>query len=261
VAGGIGKAAILGVLILGAAIGTLGAAPVRVRFVEGSLHGFLSLRSVEGALIAEGDLIQVARGEEFEKRMVFRFKDGSLLEESVVFTQRIVYTMQSYRLLQHGAAFTEDIEISMERATGKYHVKTKAHKDGRETVLNGKLELPPDVYNGLLLSVVKNLPKGAGETVHYVAFTPEPRLIELELTPAGEQRVLVGNLAKTAAHYVMKPELGFWLKLFATVLGRVPPDPHVWVLMDDVPVFVRYVGPLYPTGPVWQIQSMSPRWP
>jgi hypothetical protein len=260
-AGGIGKAAILGLMILGAAIGTLVAAPVRVRFVEGSFRGFLSLRSVEGALVAEGDLLQVARGEELQKRMVFRFKDGSILEESVVYTQQIVYTLQSYRLLQQGAAFTEDTEISMERATGKYFVKTKAHKDGREAVLKGKLELPPDVYNGLILSAVKSLPKGASETVHYVAFTPEPRLIQLELTPAGEQKVLVGNLAMPAAHYVLKPQLGFLLKLFATVLGRVPPDAHVWILMDDVPVFVRFEGPLYPTGPVWQIQSISPRWP
>lgn len=255
------KVAILGLLVLGAAMDTLVAAPVPVRFVEGSLHGFLSLRSIDGALVAEGDLFQVVRGGEVQKRMVFRFKDGSVLEESVVFTQEVVYTMQSYGLLQRGPIFAEDIEISMERATGKYRVKTKAHKDGREAVFEGTLELPPDVYNGLILSVVKDLPKGASETVHFVAFTPEPRLIQLAVAPAGEQKVLVGDLAKTAIHYVLKPEPGIWIKLFATLLGRMPPDEHVWILMDDVPAFVRFEGPLYPTGPVWRIQLTSPRWP
>ena len=255
------KVAILGLLVLGAAMGTLVAAPVPVRFVEGSLHGFLSLRSIDGALVAEGDLLQVIRGEEAEKRMVFRFKDGSVLEESVVFTQKIVYTMQSYHLLQQGPIFAEDIEISMERATGKYRVKTKPHKAGREAVFEGKLELPPDVYNGLILSVLKDLPKGASETVHFVAFTPEPRLIQLSVAPAGEQKVMVGDLAKTAIHYVLKPQPGIWIKLFATLLGRMPPDEHVWILMDDVPAFVRFEGPLYPTGPVWRIQLTSPRWP
>jgi hypothetical protein len=255
------KVASLGLLLLAAAMGTLMAAPVRVRFVEGSLHGFLSLRSIDGALVAEGDLLQVVRGEVAEKRMVFRFKDGSVLEESVTFTQRIVYTMQSYHLLQRGPIFPEDVEISMERATRKYSLKKKTHKDGKETVLQGTLELPSDVYNGLILSIMKDIPKGANETVHFVAFTPEPRLIQLSVAPAGEQKVLVGNLAKTAVHYVLKPQLGIWLKLFATVLGRMPPDEHIWILMDDVPAFVRFEGPLYPTGPIWRIQLSSPRWP
>jgi hypothetical protein len=255
------KMATLGLLVLGTALGTPVAAPIPVRFAEGVTHGFLLLRSLDGALLATGDLLQIARGGEVEKRMVFHFKDGSVLEESGVFTESGVYTMRSYRLLQRGPSFTEDIEISLERATGKYRVKTKGHKDGREKALEGTLELPPDVYNGMILTVVKDLPKGASETVHYVAFTPEPRLIQLELAPAGEQKVLVGELAKTAVHYVLKPQLGIWLKLFATLLGRVPPDEHVWIVPDDVPAFVRFEGPLYPTGPVWRIELTSPRWP
>jgi len=42
----------------------------------------------------------------------------------VAFTQEAVYTLQSYRLLQRGPIFAEDLEISMDRATGKYGVKT-----------------------------------------------------------------------------------------------------------------------------------------
>ncbi len=47
--------------------------------------------------------------------MVFRFKDGSLHDETVVFTQDRVFTLQSYHLIQRGPAFTEDTEISLER--------------------------------------------------------------------------------------------------------------------------------------------------
>jgi hypothetical protein len=108
---------------------------------------------------------------------------------------------------------------------------------------------------------VKNLAKGASETVHIVAFTPTPRLIKLELAQVGEHKVLVGELAKTASHYVLKPRLGTWLKLFATLLGRMPPDYHAWVLTDEVPAFVRFEGPLYTGGPIWRIEVTSPRWP
>jgi hypothetical protein len=237
------------------------AAPVSVRFVEGATHGFLVLRTVNDVLIASGDLRQVVRRGQTESRMVFRFKDGSVFDETVVFTQQRVFTLENYRLAQRGPAFSDDTEISLERASGKYRVKTKAHKDGREEVLDGTLELPHDVYNGMIVTVAKNLPKGASETVHTVAFTPTPRLIQLELAPAGEHKIQVGELAKTATQYVLKPRLGSWLKLFATLLGRVPPDAHVWMVTDEPPAFVRFEGPLYTTGPVWRIETTSPRWP
>ena len=97
------KVAILSLVVV-AALGALVAAPIPVRFVEGSLHGFLALRSIDGALVAEGDLLQVVHDGEVRKNMGFRFKDGSVLEESVVFTQEGLYTLTSYRLSQRGPA-------------------------------------------------------------------------------------------------------------------------------------------------------------
>ena len=239
----------------------LAAAPIPVRFVEGSLHGFLVLSTPKEVLVASGDLLQVGRDGEVKSRLVFHFKDGSVLDETVVFTQRNVFTMRSYHLVQRGPAFPEDTEISLERASGKYHVKTRSRKDGREKVQDGTLDLPPDVYNGMVLTVVKNLAGGAGETVHMVAFTPAPKLIKLELVPAGEQKILVGGSEKTATHYVLKPMLGIWLKLFAALLGRIPPDNHAWIVTADVPAFVKFEGPLYMNGPLWRIELTSPRWP
>jgi hypothetical protein len=169
--------------------------------------------------------------------------------------------MQSYHLVQRGPVFPEDTEISLERASGKYHVKTRARKDGREKVLAGTLDLPPDTYNGMVLTVVKNLSAGAGETVHMVAFTPAPKLIKLKLAPAGEHKIMVGGTEKTATRYVLKPILGFWLKFFASLLGRAPPDHHAWIVTADVPAFVKFEGPLYMKGPVWRIELTSPRWP
>src|SRR4051794_16638321 len=58
----------------------LTAAPIEVRFAEGVAHGFLLLRTADGNLIASGDVLQVSRGAKVESRMVFRFKDGSLLD-------------------------------------------------------------------------------------------------------------------------------------------------------------------------------------
>ncbi|MEX2241787.1 MAG: hypothetical protein WD775_13965 [Burkholderiales bacterium] len=237
------------------------AAPVAVRFVEGVTHGFLVLRTLDGVPIASGDLLQAVRDGAVESRMVFRFKDGSLMDETVVFTQERVFVMQRYRLLQQGPAFDEDTEISLQRASGKYRVTAKARKGGEEEVVEGTLDMPADTYNGMVLNIAKNIPQGARETVHIVAFTPAARLVELEVTQAGEDKVLVGELAKSATHYVFKPRPGAWLTLLATLLGRMPPDSHAWIVTDEVPAFVRFEGPLHPAGPAWRIELTSPRWP
>ena len=237
------------------------AEPVAVRFSEGVAHGFLALRTPEKGFVASGDLLQVVRRGAVESRMLFRFKDGSVLDETVVFSQEHVFTLQSYRLLQKGPQFSEDSEISLERKTGKYRVKTTARDSGKEAVLEGTLTLPPDTYNGMVLNMAKNLRKGAAATIHVVAFTPTARLIQVEIVPAGEHSVLVGDLAKSATHYVFKPKPGAWLTAISTLLGRTPPDSHAWIVTDDVPAFVRYVGPLHAMGPVWHLELTSPRWP
>lgn len=235
------------------------AAPVPVRFAEGMVRGFLELSDSSGRRIASGDYFQSARAGEIKSRTVLYFKDGSLHDETAFFTQKRSFIMQRYRLVQKGKAFETDIEVSLERKTGRYRVATKGRK-GREKVLEGRLDLPPDVYNGMVPTVVKNLPKGRKETVHIVAFTPAPKVVELEMVPSGEEKMLVGDLEKSAMHYVLKPKLGI-LRLPATLLGRNPPDNHIWTVMDDVPAFVKFAGPLATGGAIWSIRLASPRWP
>ena len=236
------------------------AGAVAVRFAEGITHGFLALRTPDGALIAAGDLTQVARRGAVESRTVFRFKDGSVWDETVVFTQERVFTLQSYRLRQTGAVFPEDSEVTLEREAAKYRVKTTA-RGAKEAVLDGAFTLPLDTYNGMVVTITKNLPRGARATVHLLVFTPTARLIQLEIAPVGEHKVLVGHLVKSATRYVLTPKLGAWLNVLTTLGGRSPPDSQVWIFTDDAPSFVRFEGPLYSPGPVWRMELTSPRWP
>ncbi len=234
-------------------------AGIPVRFTEGSVHGFLELRTQAGALLAPGDLIQVVRDGEIESRMVFHFPDASVFEESVAFSQHGVFKMRGYHLVQSGPAFAGDLDATLSRS-GHYVVRTKSHRDGRERVYTGSLVLPPDISNGMIITIAKNLPAGDTETVHIVAFTPKPRLVGLQLAPSGSQRVLIGQHVETAVDFALKPRLGALVGFFARLLGKFPPDSHTWIVGDDAPAFVRYEGPLF-TGPVWRIDLTSPGWP
>lgn len=234
-------------------------AAIRVRLPEGTAHGFVSLRTAAGALLAHGDLLQRGLNGGIESRLVFHFPDSSVFEETVTFTQRGVFTMQSYHLVQSGPAFQGDVDVSLSRS-GHYVVKTRSHGDGDQKRYEGTLDLPPDLYNGMVITIAKNLAARDTETIHIVAFTPRPRIIRLEIAPTGSQRVLLGVHAETAVRFALKPRLGALLGLFASVMGRMPPDSHLWIISDDVPAFVRFEGPLY-AGPVWRIDLESPGWP
>jgi hypothetical protein len=47
----------------------------------------------------------------------------------------------------------------------------------------------------------------------------------------------------------------------ASLLGKIPPDSHVWVLTGEAPVFVKAELALFPGGPTWRIELLSPVWP
>jgi hypothetical protein len=233
-------------------------APMPVRFPEGSTHGFLELHTATGALLAHGDLLQAGRDGAIESRMMFHFAN-SVFDETVTFTQRDVFVMQNYHLVQSGPAFGQDLEVTLARS-GAYSVTTKSHRDGKEKQYAGTLDLPPDTYNGMVVMIAKNLSAGIAETVHLVAFTPEPRVIGLQLAPMDTSHVLIVAHPEAVTHIALKPKLGTMLKFFATVTGQVPPDSHVWIVTDQVPAFVRFEGPMY-SGPVWRINLTSPSWP
>ena len=235
-------------LLLG--FGSVGSAePVTVRYAEGVTRGFPVLRSVKGERLAQGELVQVARGDRVDSRLTFRFVDGSFYDEQVTFSQHGTFTLQSYRLVQRGPSFPEALDASFDRETERYTVRYKSDTESPEEVIKGKLSLPPDVYNGMLIMLVKNLPAGASEVVQIVAFTPKPRLVKMQLAPVADERVTIGDWPVTVTRYAIKPQLGMFVSLLISDL----PDVKCWVVGGEAPGFVRFEGPLYFMGPVWRI--------
>jgi len=237
------------------------AGTVAVRYPEGVSHGFLVLRTLEGKPIADGDSTQVARGDRVTSRMRIRFKDGSTYEETTVFSQQGVFRLLSDHVLQRGPTFKRPMETEIDAASGQ--VKVRYTDDGKEKVLTERLELPPDVANGILFTLLKNVQRRApGTTVSYVAATPKPRLVHLDIYPQGQEPFSIGSYSHKAIHYVVKVKIGGVAGLVAHLLGKRPPDTQAWVLADDAPAFVRSDGPLYVDGPIWRMELAVPAaWP
>src|SRR5262245_50523146 len=75
---------------------------VPVRRAEGVLHGFLALRTLAGDKIADGELTQFADGDRVTARLTFRFRDGSVYDDTTVFSQRGTFRLLSEHMLQKG---------------------------------------------------------------------------------------------------------------------------------------------------------------
>jgi hypothetical protein len=258
------RAALLGLAVMSVVIAAARAEaePVSVRFAEGVTHGFLLLRSPAGDVIADGDLLQVVRPEGVESRLMFRFRDGSLYDETAVFSQQRVFSLLSYKVQQRGPSFPEEMDASLSREgeKGRYQVRSRAER-GEERQASGEVDMPADVYSGMLTMIVKNVAKGTTETVHVLAFTPKPILVQVEITPVGEESVLAGERRVSATHFVLKPKLGLLRGTVARIIGKSPADYHCWIVIGNVPAFVGIDGPLYTGGPSWRVETVSPRPP
>lgn len=237
------------------------AEPVAVRHLEGHLHGFLSLRSPAGDLLASGDLIQDTHDDRVTSRLVFHFKDGSVHDETFVFSQRGQFRLISEHLVQKGPAFPRPLEMTIDPATRHVEVRYE-DEDGRKQVEEKRMDLPPDLANGLLIVLLKNLRQEAlPATLSFVAATPKPRLVKLSVTAAGTDPFTLAGSARKAVHYVLKVDIGGLAGLFAPLIGKQPPDSHVWILEGEAPAFVRSQAPMFMDGPLWQTDLVSPVWP
>jgi hypothetical protein len=239
---------------------TVAAEPVRVRFTEGLVHGFLKLSSLDGTALADGDLIQTAQGNRVTTRLVFHFKDGSLHDETSVFTQSGQFSLISDRLIQRGPSFPRPLEMTVDNsgnATVRYTDEHGQPKNEREHI-----DIPADLANGIVLTLLKNVRHDAlPSQFSMIVATPKPRLVTLKLQPSADESFSTGGARRKAAHYVLKIDIGGVKGLLAPLAGKQPPDSHVWILTDGAPAFVKSEQQLFMDGPLWRIELVSPVWP
>jgi hypothetical protein len=132
-------------------------------------------------------------------------------------------------------------------------------ENGKEKMTTKHLDLPPDVSNGLLFTLVKNIDPAAAETtVSMVAASTSPRIVKLNIVPGEEKTIKVGLITHKAQHYVVKVKIGGVAGAIAPLVGKQPADSHVWVVKSEAPAFVEFEGQLSQDSPVWRIEMTAP---
>jgi hypothetical protein len=232
-----------------------------VRYKEGLVHGFLQLSTLDGVALAAGDLNQIVRGDQVTSQIAFRFKDGSRQDETTVFSQRGAFRLISYHLVQKGPSFKNPSDLSISCATGQVTVRY-TDDGGKEKVASEHMNLPPDLANGLIPTLLKNLRAGTPQLeAPMVVAGPKPRLVKVVAHAEGTGSFSLVGFNREAVHYVAKIELGGVAGVVAPIVGKQPPDSQIWIVGGEAPGFVRSETPSYAGGPIWRIELVSPVWP
>jgi hypothetical protein len=255
------KLVVLIVLITCSLLRPVFAETIAVRQMEGSLHGFLVLQTLDGKTIAEGDLIETAKGAALKVQMIFRFHDGSYYEETSEFSQRGQFRLLRNHLVQKGPSFKLTMERSIDASTGQVSVRYTDDK-GNQKVDSEHIELPADLANAMFLVLMRNIdPAKAETTVSAVAGEPKPRVVKVLITPEGKTPFLVGGSKREAIEFDLKPHIEGAAGVIAPLVGKQPVDAHIWVVAGEGPTALKSEGPLEPEGPVWRIVNVGAVWP
>jgi hypothetical protein len=234
---------------------------IPVRHLEGRVHGFLVLRDTGGDLLASGTSMQRYDGNRVTNELSFRFKDGSVHQETAVFSQRKLFRLLRYHLVQKGPTFKRAMDVSVNATSGDVVIKY-TEDDGKEKTISERMKLPPDLANGMVTTLLGDIdPKALKSTVSMLAATPKPRLVKLEISPAGDDTFTVGGVAGKAQRFVVHVDIGGISGVIAPLIGKQPPDVQVWIATGGAPGFVKSEGPLFADGPPWRIEFASPVWP
>ena len=234
---------------------------IPVRHLEGRIHGFLILSDLDGKILASGSSVQNAKGNRVTSELDFRFKDGSVYQETSVFSQRGTFQLLNYHLVQKGPAFKNSIDMSLNVSSGQVTVHYR-DGEGKEGTITDHRKLPADLANGIVATLLGDIdPKAPETTLSVLVPTPKPRLVKLKISAVGEDPFTAGGSRAKAIRYAVKVDLGGIAGVVAPILGKQPADTHVWMVDGTAPGFLKSEGPLFPDGPVSRIELASPVWP
>ena len=235
------------------------AEPIPVHHREGVSHGFLVLRSLQGKILASGDLFQVVKGDQITSEIIFHFKDGSLHDETTIFTQERFFRLVSDHLIQKGPSFPHPVDILIDAS--KNEVTIHASDKGKDKDETKHFDLPEDLSNGLVLTLLRNISGQSHEKVSVLSTSSKPQLVKLSISATGERTFYVAGSPRKATDFDIKVEIGGVKGAVAPLVGKQPPDTHVWMSAGTIPTFVASEESFYERGPIWRAELATPNIP
>ena len=186
-------------------------------------------------------------------RLTLHLPGSSVDDDTTVFSQRGHYALISDHRIQRGPFFSDPSDSTI-TASGDVTIK-KVGKDGQEKIETNHLDVPPDLANGLIATLLTNIPADSPEfQVGMFAASGKGRLLHVRVTPEGKSSFSVAGMRYKLSVFRLHPELGGVAGAVAPLVGKEPADALAYVLEGKTPTIVREVGQLAMGGPIISIE-------
>ena len=229
---------------------------VKMRHREGPARGFVVVRDLAGQMVGSGESVQVEVRNRLVSHLILHFNDGSLYDDVTEFTQKGDFRLLRHHSVQSGPSFKLRMETNLDVLTGRFTARYT--ENGQDKEISEHLDLAPDIANGLIWTLLKNIESSAESAeVSMVAALPKPRIIKLQVHREEPATFVVSGKKLKALHFTVHTKITGVAGVVAPLIGKQPPDTQVWILDGAVPLFLKFEGPLDSDGPIWQIEPVS----
>lgn len=225
------KAALLIIALLAAPT-----AAVELRSPPGALHGFPSMSDQAGEVIADGELVQERRGNRLFVQARWVFADGRIAQEAASFTLAPELAQERYAWVERRG---EDELRRFEVDFGSGRAKSVVYEAGGEVdAKDEQLELAAGRafagYGVALAASQLALEEGSSAELTFIAFTPGPRTVTLEVRNDGPSPVSAAGRTIPCVRYTLHPKLPFPISVFVH-----PPDSYLWLTRSEPRALIR----------------------
>ncbi len=110
--------------------------PVPVHHVQGTTHAFLVLRAENSTILGYGELLQIVHGDRVNSHLTYHFRDGSLDDDTAVFSQGTAYHLISDHHIQPGSFSKIPTSLSSKAAMSAFVLPIRTvRKKSKQTTL------------------------------------------------------------------------------------------------------------------------------
>lgn len=214
-------------------------------FLDGVARGFPALRDGAGKKIADGDFFQWIENDRLHVRITYAGQSRRI-EENAVFRQRpeLAQERWSFEELRKGKLYRRfTVDFTGGTATAQKSEDGELKDTSDDIKVKTGQAFAGFGFTLAARALRRRLLKGERVELEAVGFTPKPRVVNVEISFAGLDRMRMGDRRLRGEHYIVHPKLPFIADLFVDV-----PDAHIWLTNPEPATFLRWEGPLAEPG-------------
>jgi hypothetical protein len=208
--------------------------------LEGALHGFPGVFDLDGKKLADGEFVQWLEGGQLHVKIDYDFGAGHTIEEQAVFRQEpeLVQEAWSWRESRNGQLYRHfSVDFVAKKAAAEKFEGKDLKKWSEDVEVQPGQTFAGFGFSMALKSLRENLVRGQKHELHAIAFTPKPRVVNVELSYGGREQMFTGGRTVTGDLFIIHPKVPLVAKAFIEVH-----DTKIWLTLPRPTGFLRWEG-------------------